>query len=252
MPVSFNRIPPNLRVPLFWAEFDASQAGYLAAAQPACLFGHQTSAGVAPVAKPMLVGDVDSAIGIFGAGSMLASMVDVYRRNDPTGELWCVPVAEPSGAEAEGTATFAGTPTTGGTVAVYVGTSRYPLAVTTQSTPDTLATALAAAINADPLRACSAAHASGVVTLTATHPGAAGNELLLSINRAGVPGGEWTPAGLTVTVAPFAGGSGTVDIAPALLALADAEYDYLGCPWADTAALDAIKIAFGEQSGRWA
>ena len=47
MPVNFNRIPSNLRVPLFWAEFDPTQAGYLATPQPACLIGNKLTAGTA-------------------------------------------------------------------------------------------------------------------------------------------------------------------------------------------------------------
>jgi phage tail sheath gpL-like len=57
---------------------------------------------------------------------------------------------------------------------------------------------------------------------------------------------------LTVTVAAMAGGTGDPDVTKSLAALADAEYDYVGVAFNDAATLDAIQLAFGEQSGRWA
>jgi phage tail sheath gpL-like len=252
MAVSFNRIPPNLRVPLFWAEFDATQASYLQLPQPACLLGHKLPGGPANENEITLVSSSDVAAALFGSGSMLADMVDVYRRNDPAGELWCIAVPEPTGTKASGTLTFAGTATAAGTVAVYVGDRRYPVPVATTSTADSLATALAAAIAADPFAQCSAAAAAGAVTLTARSAGTIGNATFVGVNLRGLVGGEYVPAGLTVTVTPFTGGSGDPDITDALAQLADAEYDFVGIPWSDPTTLDASQEAFGEGSGRWA
>lgn len=251
MPVNFNRIPDNLRVPLFWAEFDPSQAGYLAQPQPACLLGHKVATAPAPELTPLLVTGDDQAIALFGAGSMLADMVNAYRANDPTGELWCIAVAT-TGTAASHTVTIAGTPTASGTVAVYVGDRRYPLDVTATSTPDTIGEALETAIGADPLAAVTAVNAVGVVTLTAQAPGELGNSLEIGINLRGVNAGEWTPPGLTVTVAVGSAGSGAPDIAPALAVLADAEYDFVGVPWSDSVSLDAVRDAFSDATGRWA
>jgi phage tail sheath gpL-like len=252
VPVNFNRIPDNLRVPLFWAEFDPSQAGYLATPQPAALLGHKLAAGTAPLLTPLLVTGVDQALALFGQGSMLADMVDAYRANDPTGELWCVAVAEAAGTKADQTVTFTGTPTAAGTVAVYIGDRRYALAVTTASTPTTLAQALDEAIAADLLAPVTCAAAAGVATLSAQHPGELGAALEVGLNLGGVNAGEYTPAGLTVTVAAGAAGTGVPDIAPALTALGDAEYDFVGVPWSDAASLDDVRDAFSDATGRWA
>jgi len=255
MPVSFNRIPDGLRVPLFWAEFDATQAGYLASAQPACLLGHKLTTAPGAELVPVLVSGVDQAIALFGAGSLLADMVDAYRQNDPTGELWCVAVPVPAGAAQTRTVTFTGTATAAGTVAVYVGGRRVALAVTTTSTPDAMATALAAEINAHPLIAMSAAAAAGVVTLTARHTGELGSGIDVALNLRGVNGGEWTPAGLTVAVADGTAGTGSPDpddIAAAFATLADAEYDFIGVPWSDVGTLDACQDATNDATGRWA
>jgi phage tail sheath gpL-like len=252
MPVNFNRIPSNLRVPLFWAEFDPTQAGYLATPQPACLIGNKLTAGTAPLLTPVLVTGADQARALFGQGSMLADMVDAYRENDPTGELWCVAVADPAGTKSTQTVTFAGTPTASGNVAVYVGDRRYQVPVTTASTPTTLAQALDDTITADPFAAVTAVAALGVCTLQAQHAGELYGFLEVGINLRGVNAGEYTPAGLTVTVAMTDPGTGVPDIAPALAKLADAEYDFVGVAWADAASLDDIRDAFSDATGRWA
>jgi phage tail sheath gpL-like len=254
MAISFNRIPPNLRVPLFWAEFDATQASYLQLPQPACLLGHKLV--VAPGAENAvtLVSSADAAAALFGAGSMLADMVGVYRQNDPAGELWCIAVPEPGGgAKAHGDVTFAGTPTAAGTIAVYIGDRRYPVPVSLTSTPASLAAALVAAIGADPFAQCTAAVGTGGdVPLTARHAGTIGGTTFIGVNLRGLAGGEYVPAGVAVTITPFAGGAGDPDITLALAQLADAEYDFVGIPWSDPTNLDIAQAAFGEGAGRWA
>jgi phage tail sheath gpL-like len=253
MAVGFNRIPNNLRVPLFWAEFDASQASYLQIPQPACLFGHKLASGPAPENQITIVSSSDVAAALFGAGSMLADMVDIYRLNDPTGELWCVAVPEPPAAvKASGKITFVGTPTAAGTIAVYIGDRRYPVVVSPSSTPTTLATALAATVTADPFAQVTAAASSGDATFTARHGGTIYDALYLGVNLRGIVGGEYVPAGLTVNITPFAGGAGDPDVTAALLQLADTEYDFVAVPWSDPTTLDACQTAFGEASGRWA
>ena len=252
MPVSFNRIPGNLRVPLFWAEFDATQAGYLATAAPACLLGHAADDAIAEPEKPVLVTGADQALALFGHHSQLADMVQAYRLNDPTGELWCVPVPAGAGAAAAGSVTFAGTPTASGLVAVYVGGRRYAISVAVGDTAAALATALAAAITADPVIPLEALATVGAVALTIAFAGEIGNGTQLALNLRGIPAGEVTPAGLTVTVVPFAGGAGEPDLVASLNALADAEYDYIAIPWSDAATLDDVRTAMGEESGRWA
>lgn len=253
MPVSFGSIPPNLRVPLFWAEFDASQAGYLQTVQQACLLGYKNTDAPAEPERPYLIAGPDQAIALFGRGSMLADMVQTYRNADGVGVLYCIAVPGPTGgASGTATVTFTGTPTASGIVAVYVGDRRYPLAVSPQSTPTTLAAALAAGMAADPWAPAAAVAAAGVVTLTANHAGSYAAGLQVGINLRGIVAGEWTPAGLTAEATAFTGGAGDPDVTKSLAALADTEYDYVGVPWNDPATLDAIQLAFGEASGRWA
>lgn len=250
MPISFSRIPASLRTPLFWAEVDASQAGYLAQSQPACLLGHM-STGTADEERPYLVSSAAQAALLFGPGSMLADMVRVFRLNDPTGELYAVAVPEATGTKAVGTVTFAGDPTVAGLVAISIGGTRYAIAVSAASTPTTLAQALEDAVTADPLACCTAEAAAGQVTLTARHPGVLGNTVLLALNARGVTSGEVLPDGLTCVLVPFATGTGDPDVADSLTALADIEYDFVACPWSDDGTTDAIRDAYNDAAGRW-
>lgn len=253
MPISFGTIPPNLRVPLFWAEFDATQAGYLQTPSASCLIGYALASSACTREKPLLVSGVDQAIALFGQGSMLADMVAIYRLNDPVGILYCVAVPEPaSGTSATGSITFAGTAVAAGTVGVYIGGRRYPIGVGTTSTPSDLATALVAAITTDPTSQVSATATTGAVTLTAHHVGSYANGLNVALNLRGIAGGEWTPTGLSIAIGAIAGGTGDSDVTASLAALADAEYDYVGIGFCDGATLDDVQVAFGEQSGRWA
>ena len=111
MPVSFEHIPANIRVPLFYVEVSARQASYFAQNQVSLLFGPMLPSGQAVPLQPVIVSQFDTAVGLFGAGSILADMVNVFRKNDSMGELWCIPHEEAAGggsASATMTITVAG------------------------------------------------------------------------------------------------------------------------------------------------
>jgi phage tail sheath gpL-like len=91
MAISFEKIPSNIRVPLFYVEISGRQASYFAQNQISLMFGPMLPTGIAEPLTPALVPGYDDAVGLFGAGSILADMVNVYRKNDSFGELWCIP-----------------------------------------------------------------------------------------------------------------------------------------------------------------
>jgi len=95
MPVSFVRTPSNIRVPLFYAEVSNREASYLQMLQPALLIRPMLEGGTATPLEPVLVTDGQQAAGFFGAGSILADMVEVYRRNDSFGTVWAIPDVDP-------------------------------------------------------------------------------------------------------------------------------------------------------------
>ena len=253
MTVSFNNIPQNVRVPLFYAEVDNSQAGYFSQQLRTLMIGQKLAAGIADANVPVLVSSADQAKTLFGVGSMLAKMHEVARLNNPVGEIWCIPVADPgAGASAAGTITFTGPAEAGGTLNLYVGATRVQVGVSAEDTPTEIAAAVAAAINANVSLPVTAAAALGVVTVTARHAGLLGNDIKLQFNYRGLAGGESTPAGVGITIVPLAGGTATPDLTAALSAMGDEEYDFIIHPYNDSTSLDAFKTLMNDISGRWA
>ena len=252
MAISFNHIPAGIRVPLFYAEFDASQAGAFAQDQRTLLIGQMLAAGSAAAGAPVLVTRTDQALGLFGQGSMLHRMVAACRRNDGFGEVWCLPLADHAAATAAtGTLALTGPATAAGTLALYIAGQRVQQAVAAGATAAAIATALAATINAAAGLPVTAAADAGTVTLTARHKGALGNAIDLRLDYRGELGGESTPAGLGVAITAMAGGATDPDLAAALAGLGDGEYDFVACPYTDTANLDVIAAEWGEVTGRW-
>ena len=131
MTISFNNTPANVRVPLFYAEVDASAAGYFSQQNRSLLIGHKLVGASAADNVPILVSTTDQARAVFGVGSMLARMHEVYRANDGFGEIWCLPVPPTAGAAATGTITYTGPTTAGGTVALYIGAQKVQAGVST-------------------------------------------------------------------------------------------------------------------------
>ena len=149
--VSFPHIPRNLRVPLFYAELDASQANLGTQALNALLIGQMLPAGTAPPNRPILVTDPQSAIAWFGRGSMLARMVASYRRQDAGScNLWCLPLQDDAASSvATATVTVTGTASAAGTIALYIAGQRLNIGVHAGDTGATVAANVVTAVNAD-------------------------------------------------------------------------------------------------------
>lgn len=253
MTVPFSNIPQNVRVPLFYAEVDSSQAGYFTQQNRSLLVGQKLTAGTSPANTLQLVARTDEAKALFGVGSMLARMHEIYRQNDPFGEVWCIALDDPgAGVAATGSFAITGTATKAGTLNAYVGSQRVQIGVASGDTAAILATALAAAVNANVELPVTAAAATGTVTLTARHKGALGNDLLLQMNYYGAAGGESTPAGLTVTVNAMSGGTTSPSLTAAVAAMGDEEFDFIISPYTDTTSLDLWRTTMSDSSGRWA
>lgn len=80
MAISFNSIPSDTRVPLFYAEMDNSAANTARDSGASLLIGHASNDASIAVNSLVLVSSVDYARQICGAGSQLARMVGAYRR----------------------------------------------------------------------------------------------------------------------------------------------------------------------------
>ena len=250
MTVSFSSIPSDLKVPLFYAEVDNSQANTATSAMPRLIVGQVNDDSVAPeIGKLTLVPSLSLAKSIGGVGSMLAEMYGTWRGIDPAGEVWCLPV-KATGTKAAGKVSFVGTATAGGQINLYVAGQRVRATINGGATAAAAATALAAAVNAAGL-SVSAAAATGEVTLTCRWAGLSGNDIQLQLNRQGRVNGEFTPDGLAITVTPMVGGVGTPDVAAAIAVLGDEPFEFLCGPWSDATTLDAWKALMNDSTGRW-
>ena len=251
--IPFQNIPTQLRVPLFYAEIDNSHADTAETVQRALLIGQMLPSGTGVVNVPIISGGIGDAQAKWGVNSMLAAMTAAYRGADSFGELWYLPLADaPSAVAATGTVTIGTAPTAGGVLSLYVAGKRYQLAVQPTQTTAQIATALASLISADAFALVIATAATNVVTLKAVNGGMVGNEIDVRLNYLGSPGGEVTPPGMTVTIAPMTGGAINPSLSTALANCGDLPFDFIVCPYTDTASLDALKGFLNDQTGRWA
>jgi phage tail sheath gpL-like len=257
MAVSFNYIPAGngVRVPLFYAEMDNSQAGYFTQSLRSLMIGQKLAAGTAVANVPYLVSQTSQAIALFGQGSMLARMHAIYRLSDPTGELWCMAVADAGGGvQATGTITVTGPATAAGTINLYIGGQRVQVAVGSTDIATAIATNINAAINAALDLPVTSTVASAVVTLTCRWKGATGNDIAVLDSYRGSAGGEALPTGvaLTYTGSNFlTTGATNPTLTGAITAMGDDAYDFVIHPFTDSGSLDVFATEYGDSSGRW-
>jgi phage tail sheath gpL-like len=258
--IGFSYIPPNLRVPLFYAEFDNTEAGSSQPVQRALIIGQATTA-VPSTPSPAFVPSVAAAQSSYGAGSQLANMIATYRASDPVGELWALPLADATSATAaSGTIAFAGTATANGTLFLYIGAgasasglvnSPVQVGVTSGQVATALATAVAAAINAQYGLPVTAAAASSTVTLTANNKGTLGNDIPITLNYLGARAGQSTPAGLTVTITAMTGGATDPVLTNLATWLGTAAFDFIVNPYPNATALGVTSALMADATGRW-
>ena len=253
MTISFQNIPQNLRLPLFYAEVNNSQANTGQVTSRAIIIGQITSAGVATPNVPMISGGVVDAVTQGGPGSMLAAMVAAYRAADPFGELWILPVSDNGGGSyATGTLTITSVATANGTFNLYIGGQLVQTAITTALTTVTqVAAAIVAAVNSTPNIAVSAANAAGVITFTSNHKGLSQNDIDIRVNYRGTAGGEFTPTGLTYSIVAMSGGTANPILTTALGNLGTKRYDVIINPYTDTASLAALTSYLNDRTGTW-
>lgn len=250
--ISFNTIPTNLRVPLFYAEMDASQAGYFSQATRTLLIGQFLSSGSAVAGTPYLVARTDDAKALFGIGSMLARAHLFSRPQDPIGEIWCIPLADDAAAvAATGTVTVAGSAFAAGSIPLYIAGQKVSVGVALNDAAAAIATSIAAAVTAATDLPVTAAAVGAVVTFTAKWKGATGNDIMLADCFLGRAGGELLPTGITLTYAAMANGATNPSLAAAITAMGDIEYDYIIHPYSDTASLNLLQTEMNDTVGRW-
>lgn len=258
MPVSFNNIPADWKLPLFWLEVDPSQAGFPVNRQPALLTGIKLAAGKAEANVPVAIGTLAQAKDAFGEGSMLERMFAAFFAGNFVHEVWGLPVDEPgAGVKATGSVTVATVPTEAGTLSLYIAGQNVRVGVAADDTKADVATAIIAAITAMPTLPVAAVidgADTAKVNLTCKWKGATGNDVDLRVNYRGTYGGEALPLGLTLTFsgAKLSGGTSEPVFTTAIANLGEEPFEYVGLPFTDTTSTLAWATEYGfGDAGRW-
>lgn len=251
MAISFNGIPTNNRVPAFLVEFDNTRAvkGADIISYRGLVVGHKTSTGTQPLLTPVRVTSAAQASKLFGPGSILHLMADKWFKNNTTTEVDFVAVDEPAGAKAAGGFQFGGTPTAAGTLSLYIAGQAIQLAVAQGASAASLATALAAAIQANtslPVTAAVDGVDTTLVVITAKHVGTLGNGIDIRVNYFD---GEATPAGMTGTITAMTGGTGAPTVSTLWAALGDEWYNIFAWPFNDASSLTALEAELASRFG---
>jgi len=245
--VAFNRIPGNLKVPGFYVEINSGGSPFEGDPR-LLLIGQKLSGGSAAANVPVLVQSEQEAIAFAGVGSMLAAMFPIARRNAPFQTIWFLPLADPSGAAAEGTVTITA-PAVTGVAVIWVAGKRITFQVNAADNATTVAAAMVAAINAAAIPV-SAENSAGVVTLTARHVGTLGNsiETWVATDEPNVLNGT---NAVVVALGASEAGTGVPALATALANLGDDAFDFIALPYADATSLNSIRDFLDDASGRW-
>ncbi len=254
MPVSFNDIPSSLRLPLFWAEVDPSQAGIFANYQRALIVGYKLPASAATQDTLVRISSYDQARTLYGRGSHHACMFDAWFKGNRFDEVWGLTIEPPSaGTAATGTIVVATAATASGIVTLYIGGRKVETSVVAGDAVGTIATAIGAAINAALDLPVTATVSTATVTLAAKWKGIDGNAIDIRANYFGALAGEVLPTGVTLTITAMADGAGVPDLTDAIAGLGDQEFDTVVFGWNDTTTLNAIDAEWDHvgDAGRW-
>ncbi|MEW6647190.1 MAG: phage tail sheath subtilisin-like domain-containing protein [Pseudomonadota bacterium] len=244
----FQSIPAALRLPGVYIEFDNSLAAQAEMEFKVLVIGQRLATGTVAEGIPTRVTNEAQAEEFFGRGSMLAEMLKKIKAADRFMETWAIALDEnAAGAAAAGTIATTGTATETGTLNAYIAGTRVQVAVTTGDAGSAVATALAAAINANttlPVTAAVNGTINTQVDLTCRWKGETGNAIDLRLNYYG----EKTPKGIAVAIGAMANGTSNPDIADAIAGFGAVWWNWIVMPFSDAANLTALET---ELTSRW-
>jgi len=246
--ITYLTIPTDWRVPGQYIEIDHTKAvrGLPGMQRRILVLGQRLSSGNVAAGVLTRVTRKEDGVNYFGRGSMLAQMIDAAIKVNPYTEMWALALDDlGAGVAATKTITVTGSPTEAGTAYLYVGGRRLAVGITASQSVTAIATAIAAAINADLDCAMTATSVVGVVTLTARHKGAEGDGIDV---RWAYYDGETLPKGVVMAIAAGVTGTGNPDVLNAIAAMSTGAYYSIVMPWSDTANLVAME---NELSSRW-
>jgi phage tail sheath gpL-like len=250
--ISYNQVPTAVRVPFAYIEFSNENAVQGATIQvyKILVIGSKIASGTATADALVQVSSEAQAKTLFGQGSMLHLMFRALKLNNSLTETWAIPLADNgSGVAASGTITMSGSASAAGTLVLYIGGQRVEIAVTNGMTAAAQATAVAAAIEANedlPVEAAVDGSITAQVNVTAKNKGVNGNKI--DIRKSEVAG-DSLPAGTSATIVAMASGATNPDVAAAITAMADEQFNVIAMPYVDATNLGKIKAELDDRAG---
>lgn len=254
MTISFNQIPANTAVPGTYIEFDGTGARSATGARKYTnvVMGQMRSSGATAIANmPYLVTSKTQAETLFGVDSILAHMAGNHFKENSLNETYFVGQLDDGAGVARVLTVNYATPyavaaTVAGVESLYIGESEYRIAVAVGNTSTIIATAMAAAINADTRSLFTATSSTSTLTLTAKAKGELMNDVVIVSQYYSTD----TTAGTTfVTPTQTVAGATNPSVANALANIANLDFTHLTVPYNDDA--NALLIN-AEALDRWA
>jgi phage tail sheath gpL-like len=239
MSMVFDEIPSDWLEPSTLIEIKAnySQTGVLPYPDKALIIGHKLATGTLAPGNFVQVTRPEEAIAYFGLGSIGAEQVASFRKANKTTPLYVTAMADAGGAtKATGTQTFTGTVAVATVLRFKIGGRDIRFTALSTDTAATMATKLAAAVNADTACVVTASAALGVITYTARNGGEVGNDINIRVNTKAQP----IPSGLTIATVAMAGGTGNPVLQTALDAIENTWFTKITHPWSDATNMSAF------------
>lgn len=246
--IAFNTIPIDIRTPGQYIEIDNSKAvrGLPSQNRRMLFIGNKLAAGTAAANTLQRINSASEAAGLFGRGSVLHEMLIAARAANKESDMWAIALDDlVGGVQATYTVTVTVTTAEPGTIALYINGHKLSVGVALNDTVGTIATAIAAAVNAWADGPVTAGAVAGVVTLTARHKGQFGADIDVRTNY--YPD-EALPRGVTVAIASGVAGTGNPDVATALAAISLESFYSIVTPYSDTTNIVKIET---ELAARW-
>lgn len=248
-PIVFDSVPSNVRNPGVLTEAKVVKSGSGRVLKPfkALLVGSKTASGsMSNLAEPALVVTSDQVGVLAGFGSLLHAMAQAFFASNRSTPCYIIAVDDTAGTASVWTATVTVTTAVAGTIFFYIAGRRLQIAVTAAQAQNSIATAINAAIAADPTLPVTATVATNVVTITSKNKGVVSSEIDV---RGNFQAGETYPGGVSVAIAQTTVGATDPTYGASLWsAIGEVQYDVIAFGHNGTANLTAIDT---ELRSRW-
>lgn len=242
--ISFNSIPSSIRKPGKYFEFNNSLAVRTLPSnlQRVLIVAQMLAAGTAVANAIVQVFDAEAAAALFGRGSQAHRMVKAVIKANPYTQLFVMPIVDSgTGVAATATVTYTGPAVAAGSVTVNQEGVEFVVPVAANDAVATIATNVAAAINANKELSVTATSALGVVTLTARNKGLVANAVKLTASAAAT--------GVTAVATAFTGGLNDPDLTAPLAAAQQGGHEILVVPYNASAPLTILRTHLQFVSG---